>query len=146
MSEQIGSAGESITWEGRPSQMANLLVFLMCLLLIWLVIPLFYAVWRWLAIRFTKFELTTERFRRISGILTRRTDELELYRVKDTELIEPFYLRMFSLGNVVMHTSDRTTPRLVIPAIPGAREVRERIRSQVEEVRKRRGVREFDLD
>jgi hypothetical protein len=76
----------------------------------------------------------------------RRTDELELYRVKDTELIEPFYLRIFALGNVVMHTSDRTTPRLVIPAIPDSREVRERIRGQVEAVRKRRGVRELDVD
>jgi hypothetical protein len=76
----------------------------------------------------------------------RRTDELELYRVKDTELIEPLYLRIVSLGNVVMHTSDRTTPRLVIPAVSDSREVRERIRRQVEEVRKRRGVRELDVD
>jgi uncharacterized membrane protein YdbT with pleckstrin-like domain len=146
MGEQSGNGAENIVWEGRPSQVVNLPAFLICLLLAWLVVPLFYAAWKWLAIRCTRFELTTERFRAISGILTRRTDELELYRVKDTELIEPFYLRIFSLGNVVMHTSDRTTPRLVIPAIPNSREVRERIRRQVEEVRKRRGVREFDVD
>lgn len=146
MSEQSAGGGETTIWEGRPSQVVNLPVFVVCLILCWLVVPVFYAAWKWLEIRCTRFELTSERFRRISGILTRRTDELELYRVKDTELIEPFYLRIFSLGNVVMHTSDRTTPRLVIPAMSGSREVRERIRRQVEEVRKRRGVRELDVD
>jgi hypothetical protein len=53
---------------------------------------------------------------------------------------------MFSLGNVVIHTSDRTTPRFVIPAIVDSRDVRERIRRQVEDIRRRRGVRELDVD
>lgn len=146
MSNQGGNGAETMVWEGRPSQIVNLPTFVVCLLLGWLVVPLFYAVWKWLEIRCTRFELTTERFRAISGILTRRTDELELYRVKDTELIEPLHLRIFSLGNVVIHTSDRTTPRFVIPAIIDSRDVRERIRRQVEDIRRRRGVRELDVD
>jgi len=146
MSDQGRNGAETMVWEGRPSQIVNLPTFIVCLLLGWLIIPLFYAVWKWLEIRCTRFELTTERLRAMSGILTRRTDELELYRVKDTELIEPFHLRIFSLGNVVMHTSDRTTPRLVIPAIVDSRNVREHIRRQVEDIRRRRGVRELDVD
>src|SRR5687768_10093481 len=40
------------------------------------------------------YEITSQRIRLQRGIFTKRTDELELYRVKDTTLVEPFLLRM----------------------------------------------------
>ena len=66
--------------------------------------------------------------------------------MKDTALIEPFFLRLFSVGNVVITTGDETTPTLVIPAVAGAGQLREQIRRYVEERRAARGVRIAELE
>src|SRR5437868_4440703 len=59
------------------------------------VLALGYVVIQYLFVKVRTYEVTTERVRITTGIVTRRTDELELYRVKDTTLIEPLSLRMF---------------------------------------------------
>jgi len=138
--------GEALLWSGRPSQVVNLPMFLAAIALCWLVIPVVVALWRFLEVRFTGYELTSERLRRTSGVLSRVTEEIELYRVKDTRLHEPLWLRVFRRGDIELVASDVTTPRLVIRAIPiaTARELRETIRGLVEGLRGRKGVREID--
>jgi len=79
------------------------------------------------------------------GVFSKRTDELELYRVKDTVLVEPFWLRLVSLGHIDLTTSDRTTPLVRIAAVPDAARLREELRSNVERMRVLRGVREADV-
>ncbi|MFZ4733093.1 MAG: GYF domain-containing protein [Pirellulales bacterium] len=142
----VAPGGEAFLWRGRPSQMLNLPVFLLAIALCWLVIPIVLAAWRFLEIRCTGYELTSERLRRTSGVFSRVTEEIELYRVKDTRLSEPWWLRPFTLGDIELVASDVTTPRLVIRAIPiaTARALRETIRGAVEGLRGRKGVREID--
>jgi uncharacterized membrane protein YdbT with pleckstrin-like domain len=132
---------ERTLWTGRPSQWVNAGPFLACLL----ILPIPWAFWRWLALRFTRYELTSERLRLVSGVLNRRTEELELYRVKDTSLEEPFLPRLFGLAHVVIRSSDPSHPVITLRAIPGGGELREKLRRSVEELRARRGVREVDV-
>src|SRR4051812_42334138 len=54
-------------------------------------------VFLWLAgivafIRTQVFEVTSQRLRWTRGVLTKRTDEMELYRVLDVSLVEPLLL------------------------------------------------------
>lgn len=146
MADDTPKPAEEPVWEGGPSQWMNLPVYLICLLLCFLVIPIFYAIWRWIELSFNQYELTTERFRQKTGVFNRVTQELELYRIKDTELHEPLFQRIFGLGAITMHTSDKTTPIIHISGINAPEKVRQHIRDNVELVRKRRGVREFDVD
>lgn len=132
---------ESTIWEGRPSQWVNVIPFALCIL----IIPIPYAIYRWLAVRCTRFALTSQRFRVERGILNKHFDDLELYRVKDVTLQQPLIQRIVGLGTVTMITSDATTPTLVLPAIPDSREVLDRLRAEVERVRRERGVRELDV-
>ena len=97
-------------------------------------------------IRTQVFEVTTERVKWRRGIFTKRTDELELYRVMDATLVEPFLLRMANAGNIEIRCSDASTPMLVLPAVKGAAELREKLRSSVENVRARKGVRVTEFD
>ena len=92
------------------------------------------------------YEITTERVKVIQGIFSKRTDELELYRVKDTSLVEPFVYRMFSVGNIVIVTNDASTPNVELRAVKNAKEVREQFRTSVEEcrARKRTGIVELE--
>jgi membrane protein YdbS with pleckstrin-like domain len=139
-------AGETGLWRGRPSQWVNLPVFCLGIAFCWLIVPAVWAAWRFLQLRCTGYELTTERLRVTSGVLSRVTEEIELYRVKDTRLHEPLWLRIFGLGDIELVTSDATAPRAVIRAVPihQARGLRETIRGLVEGLRGRKGVREID--
>ena len=107
---------------------------------------LVFAGWKWLGIRCRIYELTTERLRVTRGVITRRTDELELYRVVDVSLVEPFFFRWLGLGNLVITTNDRSTPVVTIPAISGVRELREQLRMSVEACRDRKRVRLTELE
>jgi len=133
-------------WSGRPSQITNAKTFILCGLFFWLVIPVFVAASRWLVIRCIRYEVTTQRFRISYGVLSRQTNELELYRVKDTSLSQTIFQRMFQLASIRMVTSDSTSPIALIHSIPAdqARNLREQIRTLTEELRDRKRVREVD--
>jgi uncharacterized membrane protein YdbT with pleckstrin-like domain len=103
-----------------------------------------YALWQYLAVRCTRYTLTEERLLDESGVLNRLTDTLELYRVKDTQVLEPIWLRPFGLGDVRVESSDRTTPIVILHAISKPKEAATLIRDRVEEMRTRKHVREFD--
>ena len=126
------AAEERTVWLGTPSQVINLGSFLLLGLFFWLIIPLFVILWKWLVVKNMKYELTTERLRMRHGVLNKKLDELELYRVRDYKLDQPFFLRIFSLGNIILQTSDRSHPTVVIQAIPEAEGLREQLRTYVE--------------
>jgi len=153
---------ETLLWQGHSSQWLHAWFYLLCLLLtaaiivaavmsagialVGLVVPFFMAVIRWWLTKTTSYELTSQRLKIDSGILNRRHEELELYRVKDYTLERPFLLRLVGLGNLIMHTSDATTPTVMIRAIAEVQDVREKLRAAVQAERDRKRVRELDVD
>lgn len=97
-----------------------------------------------LVVRSTIYEVTNQRIRVTTGILTKRTDDLELYRVLDAILVEPLSLRLVGCGTIELKTADATTPLLVVKAVRGARELREELRKHVELAREKKRVRMFE--
>lgn len=108
--------------------------------------PLLFAVWKFLVVRTRVYELTCERLRITSGVINQHIDEIELYRVKDTLVLRPWWMRLTGLASISMQTSDRTLPSLIIPAIRDGMEMRETLRKQVEIQRDKKRVREMDFD
>ncbi len=90
-----------------------------------------------------KYTLTSERLQTHTGVFSKQTNDLELYRVIDTRLEEPFLLRLFGLGNIVLITADSSSPALSIIAIKDASKLRNNIRNLVESRRDAKKVREF---
>ena len=74
---------EKAVWFGTPSQVVNLGSFLFLGVFFWLVFPLLIMLWKWLAVKNTKYELTTERIRTRHGILNKKTDEADLIGLGD---------------------------------------------------------------
>ena len=111
-----------------------------------LLIPLIMLLVKWVRLKMLLYEITTERIRTTRGLLSRRTDELELYRVKDSVLVEPLLNRMFGAGNIVVATNDTSNPELSLNGIKGAKEVREQLRASVEECRVRKGARVMEME
>jgi len=137
---------EQVVWTGSPSQVLNLLVYLLCALLSWLIVPVFIAIWKWLVLRNIRYELTSERLKIRQGVLNKELDELELYRVRDYRLEQPFWLRIFSLGNITLRSSDTSHPYVVLRGIRDGEHVREQIRKYVEECRVKKRVLPLDLE
>ena len=79
-------------------------------------------------------------------MLNKRLDELELYRVRDYNLEQPFWLRLFSLANITLRSSDTSHPVIVLRAIREGEHVREQIRKYVEECRVKKRVLPLDLE
>jgi uncharacterized membrane protein YdbT with pleckstrin-like domain len=153
---------EDALWTGHTSQWVHFWYYFFCALLAIgalagvpftgglsaaaLVIPLFMGLLRWWMTRTTVYELTTQRLKIYHGILTRRLDEVELYRVKDYVLEQPLLLRLLGLGHVTLVTSDAITPSVKLRAIARAAIVREQLRTAVQAERDRKRVREIDVD
>lgn len=154
---------ETVVWKGRSSQLINFWPLLGCLILIgavgwigyhfelqWVYLfalaPIAYGGWIWLLTQCQTYELTNERLRVYEGVLNQEINEVELYRVKDTRLKRPLWMRVFGLSTLEMNTSDRSLPVLKVPAIRDAINVREKLRASVEVLRDRKRVREVDFE
>lgn len=152
---------ENTFWKGSPSQWLNIWPFTGALVVAaglvvgglffppafaGLVLPLAYIIWKYLSVKTQVFELTSERLRVTSGVINQKIEEIELYRVKDNQMIRPWWMRLTGLSSIVLETSDRGLPNLTIPAVHGGVELREQLRKQVEIVRDQKRVREMDFD
>lgn len=111
-----------------------------------LIVPIAIALARYLQTKSKVYELTTERIKITQGVFNRMTDSLELYRVKDIEMRQPFLCRLVGLDNVHLTTSDASTPAVVIDAVPANAQLGDKIRNQVEIIRQQKRVREIDIE
>ncbi len=153
---------ENVVWEDSPSQIINIRVYLLAgfvalfilVLAIWLngwiallaVAPVIYAFWKWLSLKCYKFELTEERLKLTTGVFSKQIEEMELYRIRDYSVLQPFFLRLFALGTIVLITSDKTMPNISIIAIKNFIDVKDKIRDRVEVLRKEKGIKEIDYE
>jgi len=154
------SENEETLWKGKPSQLINFNIFLLSGIVVLLIIilsiylwgwlfylivfPCGYALQKWLILRSYGYELTNERLRVTTGIFRKSFEEIELYRIRDYSIVQPFFLRLFSLGNVILKTSDKTMPDVTISAIRDFMEVKDKIRVRVEILRKEKDIKEID--
>ncbi len=137
---------ERTVWQGGPSQWGNAPVFVLGALLSFLVLPLVYAVVMLLETRFTRYDLTTQRLRSRTGVLSKRVDEIELYRVRDFTVEQSVWQRAVGLGSVRLVTSDRSHPEFVMKNVRGHARVADLLREHTETMRRMKRVRELDVE
>ena len=116
-----------------------------CILLL-LAVPIFIAGKRYLQTKCTVYEVTNERIKTTEGILSKTTDTLEFYRIKDIEKRQPFLYRLCGIENVQLNTSDTSSPLVIIEAVPQSVGLADLIRNHVEAIRQQKGVREIDVE
>ncbi len=133
---------EAPIWTGRSSQLKNLGPFLLCLL----VIPIPWAIWRYLVVRCRVYQLSNERLLITSGVINKVTETLELYRVRDLQSAQPLLLRFFNLQNLHLITSDSSTPEVIIDYVPAGAGLNELFREHIEKCRVQKRVREIDIE
>ncbi len=98
-----------------------------------------------LPLSFTRYFLSGDRLFCETGLLNLKADEVLLYRVQDLELTMTLGQRIFGVGTVCVHSSDKSMPHLDLKNVKRPREVKELIHRSVEEAKDRRRMRATEL-
>ena len=98
-----------------------------------------------LPLSFTRYSLSEDRLFCETGLLNLKADEVLLYRVRDLELTMTLGQRIFGVGTVCVHSSDRSIPHLDLKNIKNPREVKELIHRNVEAAKDKRRMRTTEL-
>lgn len=168
---EAGIISEPVVWFVRSSQVVNLpwallaatsVIVAVCLQLrflssmtlpdyvtytYWAVValPVLWWAWNWAVVNACVYTVTEERMKVRKGVLNKSTHELELFRVRDFDLREPFYLRPFGLGNILIISSDRSNTLSIIKAVDNPAQRIETLRTVQRACWVKNGVREFDM-
>lgn len=140
---EVDAAGEDVLFVGHPAVIAGVgsLVLVILTLGLWL-IPLF------LRSRSRHFRITTRRVVVEVGLLGKRLEQVDLYRVADYTVERPFGQRLLGTGNLVLRTLDRTSPIVPLEGLKtDVVALYERVRAATEvEKTKRGGIRVMDVE
>ena len=98
-----------------------------------------------LPLSFTRYQLSEDRIFCIKGFLNIHEEEVLLYRIRDMELRLSLGQRIFGVGSVIVHSSDKTMPTLELKNIKTPREVKELLYRQVEDCKDRRRMRTMEF-
>jgi uncharacterized membrane protein YdbT with pleckstrin-like domain len=118
----------------------------------WLLLPAFIfigilfsgiALYRFLQTRAILYHLTEETLEVQTGILFKRTDHLELYRVKDYVVTQNPLMQALGLMNLELITTDKTNIILVLKGIPYS-DLVEIIRERVQKARQHNNIVELN--
>lgn len=98
-----------------------------------------------LPLSFTRYRLTDDKLLVETGFLSRKEEEVRLYRIMDLTLHRPLWQRMFGVGTIHCCTADKSTPEFDILKIKDAENVKNLISDMVEEQREAKHItaREF---
>ena len=124
-----------------PEKLANHVDRLPVYLSVYVFLNLF---WQILKVWCTRYEVDPEQLRYTSGVILRKHEFVENYRIKDFLVEKPLIYRFFGLGNMTIYTSDKTTPILHLYAIRKPEEKYQILRGLVEISRKEKHVYEID--
>ena len=140
---EVDAAGEEVLFAGHPAVIASVgaLVLVILTLGLWL-LPLF------LRSRARHYRITTRRVVVEVGLLGKRLEQVDLYRVADYTVVRPLGQRLLGTGNLVLRTLDRTSPLVPIEGIKtDVVALYERVRAATEVERtKRGGVRVMEVE
>lgn len=163
----------SLPWASSPSQILNLMSYLTTAIMISIIIyfePLIFSympesithdtllqgigifcglmiisdLFKFISLKCNSYNITNDKILIKKGVLSSVTENIEMYRVKDQTIVKPLFLRIFGLGNIVLFTSDQTTPTVTLTAVRDVEAVVELVQEATLSSRKLHGVREID--
>jgi uncharacterized membrane protein YdbT with pleckstrin-like domain len=94
---------------------------------------------------YTEIIIDTARIACRQGILSRRVQSLELFRIQDVTSLHPWWQRPFDIGTVLALTSDSNIPQWRLPGMRGAEQLRGELNRAAIALRDAKGIREVNM-
>ena len=98
---------------------------------------------RYAVLRAFSWEISDVKICRRHGILTRQTDYIELYRVVDYRESQTFLQRLFGVKTVVIISTDKSDPSMLICGVPAKADLVTHTRNLVEQNKKENHIYEI---
>lgn len=95
---------------------------------------------RCLVVKAIRYSITMDRLEFERGLFNKKSDNLDLFRIKDLTLRRSLLDRMLGLGTVTVQTSDASHPTLVLPSIRGSRQAYDLLKQKSLEADRRQRV------
>jgi uncharacterized membrane protein YdbT with pleckstrin-like domain len=133
-------APEEILWQGGPTWRAWAVRWIAGWVLLPVLVGLFLLVPVWMRTRSKRWKLTSKRVEVESGLLSKRIDTLELWRIRDIEFRQSLVDRMAGVSSIVITAHDPAQPVIEVRCSPGDRAVYDRLMSALMIARQQRGV------
>jgi uncharacterized membrane protein YdbT with pleckstrin-like domain len=133
---------EQVLFEGRTAVLPGVWTALLAILTLGIA-----AVFLWVRRLSTHYRVTSQRVVIERGILSKRMDQTDLYRIVDYTVERPFGQRLMGTGNLVLKTMEASNPVVRIDGIQtDVVALYERLRKATEAEKRRRGVRMVDME
>ncbi|OWR29466.1 hypothetical protein CDO73_14830 [Saccharibacillus sp. O23] len=113
---------EKTLWEGKPSDLGD-------------------KIRSGLLMNNVHYKITSQRLIVTTGLIGKKSDELELVRVKDVALEKTAMDRMMGVGTITVFSSDPTTPEIRLEDVPDAEKVKDLLRGAVRAEKEHYGTR-----
>ncbi len=85
----------------------------------------------WLMLISTEYRLFNESLEVESGIISRKIENIQLFRVRDLGLSQSVLGRIFNVGNIAISSTDKTAPLYTLHGVDNPRELYDTVREQV---------------
>jgi uncharacterized membrane protein YdbT with pleckstrin-like domain len=133
---------EEVLFEGRRALVPSIGWLVIAILTVGLaLIPLW-----WLSLG-KRYRITNRRIVVETGVLSKRMEQVDLYRIADYTVDRPFGQRLLGTGNLLLKTFDKTSPEVDVNQIKtDIVQLYERLRAATEQDRARRGVKMVDYE
>jgi len=131
---------EETLYEGRPAVVPGIGALLLSILTLGLG-----YLYLWVRTQGLSYKVTTRRVLVERGLLSKRLEQIDCFRIKDFVVERPFGQRMLGTGNILLLTADATTPAVELHALrTDVVALYEKLRAAADVDRARRGVRVVD--
>jgi uncharacterized membrane protein YdbT with pleckstrin-like domain len=95
-------------------------------------VPLLLGIgYTWLVRLGVEYRLHQDSLEVDSGLVTRNIENLQLFRVRDLRLRQSMLARLFGVGDIVVTSTDQSTPHLTLRGVEEPRKVYETLRELV---------------
>jgi uncharacterized membrane protein YdbT with pleckstrin-like domain len=141
-SAESDHSGEVVLFEGRRALVPSVPVLLLAIVTLGL-----WLLPRWWHSASKLYRVTTRRIVVESGVLSKRLEQIDLYRIADYTVDRPFGQRVMGTGNLLLKTFDKSTPELHVREIKtDVVALYEKLRAATEAEKAKRGVRMVDYE
>jgi membrane protein YdbS with pleckstrin-like domain len=133
---------EETFFEGRPAVLGSFGALLLTILTLGLA-----GIFFWLRTLGTKYKITSQRIVVEKGVLSKRMDQVALYRINDFVVERSLGQRIMGTGTITLEAMDKTSPEVKIAGIKtNVMVLYERMRTATEAEKLKKGVRVLDTE
>jgi hypothetical protein len=134
----IGFAVESYAVQPKSRDAGILFTVLACLVACAIILLRLY-----LQSLSTHYKITTQRIKRETGLLSKKQESLELFRIDHFEFLKPFKMRLLGYAELHLYSSDAEFENFYVYGVPNLEALSETLRECQLRERKRRGLTTF---